>query len=53
VGPENRAKWNSKSRSVVADLGNARAIAEPFSKITTLNLLVKNAAKENYGLSFN
>ena len=36
-----------KSRLVVADLGNAKAIAELFAKITTLNVLVNNAATQN------
>ena len=37
-----------KSRLVVADLGNSKAIAELFTKITTLNVLVNNAATQNY-----
>ena len=37
-----------KSRLVVADLSNAKAIAELFTKITTLNVLVNNAATQNY-----
>ena len=36
-----------KSRLVVADLGNSKAIAELFAKITTLNVLVNNAATQN------
>jgi len=41
-------KISPQSRLVVADLGNAKAIAELFTKITTLNVLVNNAATQNY-----